>query len=49
MSAGRDFMGGKKSAQTCIYLIDREKMEWLKVGGNGLMWSISPAHVFGLG
>jgi hypothetical protein len=32
MNTGRDFTGPKKSAQTCIYLIDREKIEWLKVG-----------------
>jgi hypothetical protein len=29
---GRKFRGAKKSAQTDIYFIDREKIEWFKVG-----------------
>jgi hypothetical protein len=42
----REFREGKKSAQRCIYFIDRGKMEWFKVGESGLIWFNSPAHGF---
>jgi hypothetical protein len=34
----------KKSAQSRIYLIDREKIEWFKVGVSGVIWFTHPAH-----